>query len=539
MSALKRAKAGTPLKNVTKKTLIDAVGTTASLQFYPQKGISVMKNNYLIWYVMIALMLWPATLLLAEATQNTNSFEIDGEGSSINGSGQITDDGLTTAYSEQGSGQNWIHITSDPIPYMGVNCYESWCSESPDPYNNDRTEHKMLVGWNGEARYFSLAFYVPEDTNNLGNWLLFSQWWQCDSWGPPLQLSLDGDGKILLSRKYDDPPGAQVVDTIGDFNYVEKNRWYHFLFVVQFDNDDSDGLDGLVDAYLMNPATGVFERKVHETNIRLGWEYLPDGTTLAPTNNFVWKIGTYRGPTDNDTWVYYDNCRIARTWALATKSSLTGYQKCVMNLQLDESSGTTADDITTYNNNGSLINGPVWSGSGKVGNCLYFDGTNDHVRVPMDTVDFDTGNYLTVSAWFKTTYTQPSTRALVNMDGTSNFRLSIGSATQASFFVYYPDGGHDSVSFTDPNVNLFNGQWYHLVGVYNRFDPNDQKLRIYLNGTRKASSNPGYSKPLKIGSSYLYIGRYSSAYFKGYIDEVTMHNYPMTDGQVLYLNQNP
>jgi len=493
-----------------------------------------MKKHLIISSVLIILCFW-SVKLFAEAGPGTNSFEIDGDfGSSIGVDGKITDDGLTTYYSEQGSGHEWIHAT-DPVPYMGVNCYESWCSASPTQ-DNDRTEHKILTGWNisDGIRYFSLAIYVPQETDP-NNWMLFSQWWQCDSWGPPLQLSLDGSDHIFLTRKYDSPPGTQVINTLYDFGALQRDKWYHFLFAVKFDNDSSNGLDGQVTAYLMNPETGVFEQKYNGTGLRLGWQYLPDGQTLAPVNNFVWKVGTYRGYSSLNTWVYYDNCRYGRTWSYITKGSLTGYQKSVLNLQFDESSGTTASDVSGYSNPGSLINGPVWSGGGRVGNCLYFDGTNDHVRVPVDTVDFDTGNYLTVGAWFKSSDSQ-SGKAIVNMDGTTNFRLYMQDSTHVAFYVYYPDGGHDSVTATVSNV--LDGQWHHLVGVYNRYDSSNERIKIYLDGTKRAY-NSGYSKPLKRGDSYLYIGRYSSTYFKGYIDEVTMHNYPMTDSQVQSLYQNP
>lgn len=489
----------------------------------------------MIWYLMITLIICPASYVMAEAGPGTNSFEIDGDyGASIGGDGKITDDGLTTYYSQQGSGQDWVHVTN-PVPYMGVNGYESLCTESPSQ-DNDRTEHKMLTGMDIDdgIRYYSLAFYVPTETEP-DNWMIFSQWWQCDSWGPALQLSLDGSDHIFLIRKYDSPPGQQVTNTLYDFGQLEKNRWYHFLFAVAFDNDSSNGLNGQVTAYLMNPATGGFEQKYNGTNMRLGWQYLPDGQTLAQTDNFVWKIGTYRGYSDLDTIVYYDNCRYARTWSYATKGYLTGYSKCVMNLQFDEGSGSTAGDVSGYANPGSLINSPTWSGSGVVSNCLYFDGTNDHVRVPVDTTDFDTGNYLTVGAWFKSTDSQTS-KAIVNMDGTTNFRLYLGSSTQLSFFIYYPDGGHDSV--TADVANVLDGQWHHIIGVYNRFDSGNQRIKLYVDGTKRAY-NAGYSKPLKRGDSYLYVGRYSSRYFKGYIDEVTMHNYPMTDAGVLSLYQNP
>jgi hypothetical protein len=50
-------------------------------------------------------------------------------------------------------------------------------------------------------------------------------------------------------------------------------------------------------------------------------------------------------------------------------------------LAFDESSGTTASDSTGNGWSGTLTNGPLWS-TGKSGNAVNLDGTNDYVKLP-------------------------------------------------------------------------------------------------------------------------------------------------------------
>jgi hypothetical protein len=72
---------------------------------------------------------------------------------------------------------------------------------------------------------------------------------------------------------------------------------------------------------------------------------------------------------------------------------------------LDETSGTTANDIAGVPNNGAHVNGPTPT-PGKVAGALCFDGVDDFVLVP-DHPDLNvgTGNF-TLDAWVLTTAAQ-------------------------------------------------------------------------------------------------------------------------------------
>ena len=70
-----------------------------------------------------------------------------------------------------------------------------------------------------------------------------------------------------------------------------------------------------------------------------------------------------------------------------------------------------------------------------------------------------------------------------------------------------------------------------MSGVYNRWDADGDRLKVYLDGVLVATAS-GTNLPLWRGNNYLYIGRFSGNYFKGRIDEVQLYNYPMTDSEI-------
>src|SRR5690349_1065840 len=64
-----------------------------------------------------------------------------------------------------------------------------------------------------------------------------------------------------------------------------------------------------------------------------------------------------------------------------------------------EGSGIIANDLSGNNHNGTLVNGPIWT-SGKYGQAVSFDGSNDYINIA-DHNDFtlNTTQSYTWSAW--------------------------------------------------------------------------------------------------------------------------------------------
>jgi hypothetical protein len=515
-------------------------------------------------YVCIALLplMFPQKLM-AWATVYDNFFEIDADYGATYTSGQdgalnVTDGDSPDVHTAdgriQGTGIAIEHITVDGVgnyPYMGKEMLKFRCL-SASSIDKDRSEIITMGGWDiddvDDDRYFSFAFLVPSDTPTPAGsqWLMICQLHQCAPFAPPICLNWCKQGtisnRLVLQWKHYDASKNVITDVL-DFNEeFEKDKWYHLLFQVK---PDPYG-QGFIKMYKMNEETGFWEPKVDVEDIAIGFY---DGAQ----DEYEWKVGTYRG-TSSSYWgttrVYYDNVRYGRLWNNITKNKLTGYHKAILDLRFNEASGNSVLDscylfnggsqgnpVYDYNNDGTLSGAARISGGvrGNADKCLYFDGNNDYVSVPLDTVDFDFGNYATFSCWFAASAAQTG-KTLINQDlyssGSNNWkiRLYFNAANKIDFCVRHPDGTTSQVRATGAS-SYCNGNWHHVVGTYNRFDTSG-RIRIYIDGIL-ANTATGVDEPILRGNIPLYIGKISSGtYYNGYIDEVMVFNYTMTADEV-------
>ncbi|MCC6681143.1 MAG: heparin lyase I family protein [Phycisphaeraceae bacterium] len=478
--------------------------------------------------------------VMAMATSSTNSFQIDADyGSTVLASGDISDDGNTTWFRVNGSGQTWAQTgtQSGVNAYMGQNMYVVTCTESPTA-DNDRSEQMILGGWEFSTgvRYFSMAFCIPSDVPTSSNWHFLTQWWQDTGSNPPLFLAWN-QNDLTLVRRYNGATNLNTREVLYDWGQLERDKWYNLLFSV---TPGPNG-DGSVHIHQMNLATGLWELRYTNDQLSIGMAIKADGSGDPAPAAFNWKVGSYRGSTPDTTNILYDNVRYADRWYRVTNNKLTGYHKCVLNLAFEESSGTAAadtsyhinrgtqgDPYSDYNNDATLINGASWNVNGNVGRCLQLDGFDDYARVPLDTTDFDTGNYITAATWFKTDTAQ-SNRALICIDEystTYKVYLSLNQENKLRFAIRHPDNTTSEVIYTADDT-LCDDFWRHAIGTYNRYAPDGQRLKIYLDGKLVASS-AGVDKAIMRGENYLYLGKFSGNHFQGSLDESQVFNYEYT-----------
>lgn len=206
----------------------------------------------------------------------------------------------------------------------------------------------------------------------------------------------------------------------------------------------------------------------------------------------------------------------------------------VLELKMDEKTGTVANDTSGNGNNGTLggdgagTDLPAW-GLGKIGSGLRFDG-DDYVDINNNSGLDIVGDKITVSAWFKANSTSGIRRIVSapsnEVVGDEKYAILI-NVGQAEFYIR--TGTVDtavSTPFTDTNG------WHYIAGVYD-----GATMKIYIDGIEKNSvSKTGNIAGIDAGAK-VQIGRFGPTwgqYFDGNIDNVKIYNYARTPAQIAW-----
>ena len=135
------------------------------------------------------------------------------------------------------------------------------------------------------------------------------------------------------------------------------------------------------------------------------------------------------------------------------------------------SSGTVWNDISGFQNNGTLINGPTFNSSN--GGSIVFDGVNDYVSCGNNSnLQIEQG---TISAWVKTTSPGAGFRGIIKKQN------NYGLFTNDSVLVTY-DWGNTQIRST--GINIADGTWKNIAMSFttNTGTPSNNAI-IYLNGS--------------------------------------------------------
>ena len=231
------------------------------------------------------------------------------------------------------------------------------------------------------------------------------------------------------------------------------------------------------------------------------------------------------GTMDNDTTYYWRidannsaGMTTGSVWSFTTvdtpgpnDSNLIGWWT------FNESSGSSAADSTSYDNDGTLINMDAsdWV-TGLSGNALDFDGVDDAVQISTSDMDVSNG---TVAMW-------------VYPHGFTSKDFMFGHTSQPPWAnriqLYCHSDGQLDVGMGNnyevaTNVKtLSTDQWYHIALTWN-----GSTFNVYVDGTNE--SNGSYSG-LTTLSTYADIGNTgyradSSESFYGIIDDVRLYNH--------------
>lgn len=167
----------------------------------------------------------------------------------------------------------------------------------------------------------------------------------------------------------------------------------------------------------------------------------------------------------------------------------------------NEGAGSLASDISGKKNHGHLKNmapnaqNSGWGGS-RYGGELRFDGSNDHVELPVGVAS---GLYqVSVGGWVNLT-TSGGDSAFFGGWGTPSQLLLYEDDPYGWRFVVQDGTTRDS-GFGNP---VTNGQWIHVVGTYDA----NKSICVYENGILTASDgNPPIGKPILTTAQTIKIG---------------------------------
>lgn len=202
---------------------------------------------------------------------------------------------------------------------------------------------------------------------------------------------------------------------------------------------------------------------------------------------------------------------------------------------LDENTGTTANDSSRNGNNGTLTNGPTWA-TGKYGQALSFDGTDDWVNLGSGLDPSFEANpaALSIEFWFKPDSTATETFPLLfsnhkTTTPASGFYLAYDKTNKqmASQFALNDDWANSTNVGSGSNT-ITEDTWNHVV-----YTVGGTNVSVYVNGTHK-STLTGTRANLGDVIKVLNMGRNVDVanYFKGLIDEVKIYNRALSTSEV-------
>ena len=193
-------------------------------------------------------------------------------------------------------------------------------------------------------------------------------------------------------------------------------------------------------------------------------------------------------------------------------------------------SGTTWYDISGNNNNGTLTNGPTFSGIGKQA-AIVFDGVNDYIDI--SNTSALNPPVMSISAWFNLS-------TLV----TNQNIISKGYTSLASPYISYTLKMYDlspyntiqmqasiggTIYLVTSATTLTTNTWYSVVGTY---DGNIFKL--YINGVQDANTTSisgsitSYNTPVQVGRW----GTQGSQYLNGKVALAQIYNRALSATEV-------
>jgi hypothetical protein len=183
-------------------------------------------------------------------------------------------------------------------------------------------------------------------------------------------------------------------------------------------------------------------------------------------------------------------------------------------------SGTVWRDVSGFQNNGTLTNGPTFDSNN--GGSIVFDGVDDYVSIP-DTPDLRLNGNFTISLWhkaitLKNTYPGPISKGNSGPGGTGYILFYVSLNNDYMFFK------RNNQTFSLPNS--VNSIWKHITFTYD-----GTNVRGYVNGVLGYTSSPA-TFPTNTDTNSLSLGR-GDQYGNGAVANLGLYNRTLSATEVL------
>lgn len=243
------------------------------------------------------------------------------------------------------------------------------------------------------------------------------------------------------------------------------------------------------------------------------------------------KVSTLSSSTDTDIYMYYGNSLASNQQNPA--GVWDSNYRAVWHLK-ETTGGTNAmKDSTSNANHGTDGGSPTLGATGKIGNCIRFDGTNDHIVVP-SSASLKLGGGLTIEAWIRIN-TWSDWADIVFKGGGAADNSDYQFALVTSGLAW--DGTYAGTWRTKYfNTTQNTGTWIYVAVTHDTVT-----VKCYRDGSEiNSQSDPGaiYESDYQLGISRE--GDASYGWLNGRIDEVRISNTVRSAAWITtcYNNQN-
>ncbi len=217
---------------------------------------------------------------------------------------------------------------------------------------------------------------------------------------------------------------------------------------------------------------------------------------------------------------------------LMTLQARAADKSLVLYMPFDEGAGTTAKDLSSYNNSGTVVGNAGWV-AGQKGTALEFV-SGSHVTVP-EIPQYDVTAEVSLLAWVKAT-TVPNWARVIDKSQwqTTGFDLVLTQNVglpRLEFFV------SSTTSLVDGTTVVIDNEWHFIVGTFG-----NKTLRMYVDGEMEGQAQSAGQVDINPNDWPLMIGAEASSnggqqYF-GSIDEVAMYDRELSADEVMAIYQN-